>query len=122
MNTNDYLDAIKQRFLLTSDYQIAKKIGISPQRVSKYRNGHDYFGEEVAVTAAELLEIDPGQILADIAAERTKCPAAKAAWQRAARMLSGVAASIFIGVLTILTTPPAMAETALNIAQVYILC
>lgn len=112
MTTNEYLDAIQSRFNDCSDYRIAKIIGCLPSTISRYRAGKANFCDETALKVAELLEIPPGQVLADVAAERTKCPAARKAWREAARTLSGVAASVFIGVSVVFAALPSPAHAA----------
>lgn len=89
--TVEFLDAIKEKHQLPSDYALAKKLGTSRQVISRYRNLKEGFGEEMALKVAALLEMPSGYILSCIAEERTKCPQVKAAWQKVAEALAPTA-------------------------------
>lgn len=88
MKTLELLDALAARYSLRSDYAIAKFLGVSKTTVNRYRHKMGQLGEEEAVKVAELLDLDPAQVLAEIQAERTNCPAAKAHWERLAQLAS----------------------------------
>lgn len=95
--TIDFLDALKERHGLTSDYAVAKKLGITTAAVSKWRNGKDYLGDTTAIRVGNLLEIDPAYVVACAHAERAKQDAEKALWQGlAARLLPAGASRICI--------------------------
>lgn len=81
MNTIEFLDAVKMRRGITSDYALAKVLGISQQAVSSYRAGRSRIDDDVALTVAEVLEIHPMQVIAAANAERAKTPEAKARWE-----------------------------------------
>lgn len=89
--TVDFLDALKARHHLPSDYALAKILGITRSAVSCYRSGKVALGEEMALKVAELLETEPGYVLARIAEERTKRPQVKAAWRKVAEALAPTA-------------------------------
>ena len=78
--TVEFLDAVKNRYHLPSDYALANKLGITRSGVSKFRLGKDKLGDQTALKIAELLEIEPGYVLACIAAERSKDERVKKAW------------------------------------------
>lgn len=90
-STVDFLDALKARHDLKSDYALAKLLGTSRSVVSRYRTGTDTFGEEMALKVAALLDTPAGYILSCIAEERTKCPQVKAAWRKVAEALAPTA-------------------------------
>lgn len=119
MTTNDYLDAVKMRLSIDSDYRLSKVFGCHTSAISNYRNARSHLCEETAIKVAEILKIDPGQVLADVAAERTKCPAAKAAWEAAARRLSGAAAAVFMSVIIGLGATPHPAQAGSIVAGKY---
>lgn len=54
--TNTLLDRVKSKFELTSDYQLAKKLGVGPTRISNYRNGVSNMDWDLAFTICDLLE------------------------------------------------------------------
>lgn len=89
----EYLDAIKTRHHLASDYAAAQKLGISRQRVSAYRSGSDSFSEETAARVAELLDCDPEEVVIAAHAERAKDAKTRALWTRLAKK-AGYAAGV----------------------------
>lgn len=94
--TCDFLDAVKTRFNLPSDYALAAKLGISRAMLSHYRLRHDTFSDSVALTVAKLLEIDPAIMLVNIQAERCRQPVEKAVWESILQKLGGAAAALVL--------------------------
>lgn len=86
--TVEFLDALKARHGLSTDYKLAKFLHIRQQAISNYRIGKQHFGDEVAIMIAAQLDLDPGYVLACIHEERTKRPQVKAAWRQVARALA----------------------------------
>ncbi len=80
MKTVQYLDAVKERFALSSDYAVSKKIGITRMAVSHYRAGKGFFSDEVAIKVADALGMHPGIVLLDMYAERTSNPQVRTLW------------------------------------------
>ena len=80
MNTIELLEAVKLRRGITSDYALAKILGVSQPAVSSYRAGNSKISDDVALTVAEILEIHPLQVIAAANAERAKTPEQKARW------------------------------------------
>lgn len=70
MFTADFLNDIQAAYGLTSDYQLAKKLGVTPQAVYSYRSGRTFFNDEVSLKVAHLLELDPLIVLACANADR----------------------------------------------------
>ncbi|HJV86930.1 MAG TPA: helix-turn-helix domain-containing protein [Noviherbaspirillum sp.] len=81
MNTAEYLDALRAKLDLPSDYALQKVLGVTKQQVSRYRKGHDVFSDEVALRVAEFLGRHPGLVMLDMHRERAKTPESKALWQ-----------------------------------------
>lgn len=94
--TIEFLDAVKVKYSLPSDYALAQILGITRSSVSKFRVGKDCLGEETACKVAELLDIEAGYVMACIASERAKKPEVKAAWKHAAEVLYGMAAALAV--------------------------
>jgi len=94
--TVEFLDSVRAAHGLTSDYQLAKHLGCTPSAIGNYRHGKSKLDEAMACKVAADLKLDPGYVLACIAAERSSMPAAKAAWQRTAEVLGGIAAAVLI--------------------------
>lgn len=74
----EYLDAIKLAHGIESDYGLGKLTGWSRSRVSQYRTGLHHFDEAGALKVAELLDIDPAEVLLDALSSRAHSPAARA--------------------------------------------
>lgn len=117
--TNDFLDSVKEKHRLGSDYALAGCLGITRSMVSAYRTGKRMLGDGTAVRVAELLEVDPGYVLASIEAERTHNAAARKAWENLAELVKrhGVAAGLLL-----LAVIPSQIGGALLDAVVCILC
>ncbi len=123
--TNQFLDQVKARHALPSDYALAARLGITRSMVSAYRTGKRMLGDETAVRVAELLGLNTGYVLACIEAERTHNETAKAAWEQLADLVKrhGVAAALLL-----LVAAPALSPTPANAAplkaagEVCILC
>lgn len=80
MNTLDYLAACKARLGIESDYALAKRLGVAQSSVSNYRTGRSRIDDDVALTIAEILQINPLEVIAAANAERAKTPEQKARW------------------------------------------
>ena len=119
--TNEYLDEVKTKHSLRSDYALAIKLGTGTSLIVNYRKNNGHFSDTMAVKVAELLGIDPAEVLASANAERSKCPAAKSAWERMARSFSAGAMAIFIGVSLNFAPAPAQAEMVKNHTIMYIM-
>lgn len=99
--TVEFIDAAKARLQPPTDYQLARHLGISPNRVSNWRTGRNTFDEEIAVKIAELIERDPGYVLTCIAAERSTRVAVKRAWQSAAKKIGAAVVTILAAVVAV---------------------
>lgn len=96
--TIDFLNAVKAAKNLTSDYQLAKFLGLTQSSISLSMSGRTYLGDESAIKVAEALKIDPAQVIASVHYERAKKEEEKAVWRGILERLGGVAAALFIGV------------------------
>lgn len=110
--TVDFIDTIKNRFNLPSDYAAAKLLNIKPQSIYSYRAKREFMGEETALKVAEILDLKPGYVLACVAAERAKLADVRKAWDAVARKMSAAVLAVFIGVFAFGVVPtPAQAAT-----------
>lgn len=82
--TINFLDDLKAKCGLTSDYQISKFLKITQAAVSNYRNGKKNFDEQTALKVAHALEMDAAYVLACMEWQRAKCPEAREVWERIA--------------------------------------
>lgn len=84
-STNQYLDEIKIKHDLKSDFALSKMLKVVPSAMANYRKGYIRFGDDTAIRVAEALEIDPAEVMATMNAERTKSPNARETWKRVAQ-------------------------------------
>jgi transcriptional regulator with XRE-family HTH domain len=68
----EFLDEIKQRNGLRSDYALAKHLGVRVQLISNYRNKRSFPDEVMACRLADELGLPRGYVLAMVAAERAE--------------------------------------------------
>lgn len=80
MNTLEYLDACKKRLGITSEYALAKALNIGQPALIGYRAGRTTFNDDTALSVAEILGINPLQVIATANAERAKTPEQRARW------------------------------------------
>ena len=95
--TLEFLDAVKRRHQLTSDYQLARFLGVRQQTISSYRRGNSRLDEVMAIKVADALSMDRAHVLACIAAERAKSEQARKAWERAAAATAAVVVAVLLG-------------------------
>lgn len=88
MKTTEYLDAIKARHGLPSDYALAKLMNCSRSGISGYRSGRTTFDDATARRVADLLDLDAVEVVIAAHAERAKAPEDRALWERALSRLS----------------------------------
>jgi plasmid maintenance system antidote protein VapI len=81
MKTIDYLDLLKSKLGITSDYALAKAIGISKQAVSRYYTKGGSFDDDVAVKVAALLGKHPGLVMLDMHRERATNDKTRDLWE-----------------------------------------
>lgn len=100
MKASLYLDRIAKKLgdggKPLTDYRLRLLLGVTSTAISRYRHNKSHFEEPVAIRVAELLDINPQSVLTDIAAERSKCPAAKRVWRRLAKHTSRAAAILLV--------------------------
>ncbi|MBN3781134.1 helix-turn-helix domain-containing protein [Burkholderia sp. Ac-20345] len=86
--TVEWLDAVKARLSLPSDYALAKELGVTRHAVSGWRNGHKTFNEEMCLQIAEILDVSPFEVLATVKIEWIKDADRRAVWTRALEKFS----------------------------------
>ncbi|MDP1897794.1 MAG: DUF3693 domain-containing protein [Sulfurimicrobium sp.] len=121
--TNEFLDAIKAKHGLVSDYALCKKLGVSSSRIGNYRSKRSVFDDLMAVQAAKLLEIDPMYVIAAVHAESAKKESERKVWTDILEKLGGLAASVVIGLaLVALPSPSAFAASQSAHSVYYVKC
>lgn len=118
--TIDFLEEVKALHSLTSDYQLAKFLGVTRSCVSKLQSGRDYLGEETAIKVSKALKIDAGYVIACSHVERAKNEEIRATWRSVVEKLGSVAATVIIGIAAYtLPVLPAHAVSSLLPNNVY---
>lgn len=115
-SASDYLDAVKEKYRLRNDTQLANKLETSSPCISRYRRGQA-MEIKVAWRLAELLELDPKEVIAAVEmhrAERSDDPEAVNVWKQRFQAVSRSAVSVFFG--------GAALAAAIETAQHCILC
>lgn len=102
MDVTKVIDEAKERLGVESDYALAKKLEINQARISQYRKGKESLDAYACARLAEVLKMDPFELLAQVEAETEKNETRRTYWKKVAeRMAAGTAASFFIvGVLS----------------------
>lgn len=107
--TVEFLDAIKARHGLPSDYALAAKLGTTRSCISNYRSRRSHLDDSTAIHVANLLEMEAGYVMACAHAERAKSDAERTAWKSIMQKLGGAAALVLIGLGGLSAPSPAHA-------------
>ncbi|WP_223258539.1 alginate lyase family protein [Trinickia symbiotica] len=79
--TAEYLDAVKAKLDIPSDYATAKALGVTRAAVSGYRNGRTVPDDLVCARIASILDIEPMEVIAATNYHRAKTEDARALWE-----------------------------------------
>lgn len=93
-NVKFYLNQLANHTETGSDYAIAKLLGISRARISGYRTGKSLFDDEMCMKVAEVLGLDPLEVIAAMNAIRAKSQAQKSFWEKTYARITGTAAAV----------------------------
>lgn len=88
MNTFDYLAAVKAKLGISSDYALAKALGVSKTAIRNWNLGHCGFNDETARRVAEILGKHPGIVMLDMHRERAQTPETKELWDEISEKFS----------------------------------
>lgn len=108
--TTELLDRLKAAQGISSDYALAKLLGISKQGISHYRTKAGQLDTSGVFRIAELLGMSHAETLAALAsieAERAKDEQTRATWQARLKRLGGIAATVTVAALGIGASAPA---------------
>lgn len=100
-NTVDFLNDVKAAHGLTSDYQLAKHLDVTRQRISNNMRRGEVMNEDMAGRVAKSLKLPLEHVLASVAAEKSKTAPARKAWEVLAKHAAGMAAALAIVVVTV---------------------
>lgn len=100
MKTREYLDAARTAANVPSDYALAKRLEISRGNLCDVRKGKRGLPLDAIYRLAIILEMDPGQLVAELEAERETNPGKAEFWRsflsRAALLLATVACTLVL--------------------------
>jgi len=91
MRTADYLSRLKLMAPRPTVYAVAQLMELPEGQVRHWYRGRTHPDTMACIRIAELLDLDPLQVIADVEAEREKDEGKKARWRELARKLSGSA-------------------------------
>lgn len=95
MDSNALLDALKKRLNIPTDNALARKVlKVDPMSLKDMRERG--LSDKRVVQISSLLDIDPCEPLASVHAERSKEPEVRKVWEKLAKTLRSVAATIAI--------------------------
>lgn len=117
----EYLDEAKVVLGVDSDYALAKALKTTTQAVSNYRTGKTLMDDYHCIRVAQVLGIDPMEIIAAAQEEREKNEDKKAFWQdfrKARGTITGAVLALTIAMGSALSPAPAHASTS---GQIYIM-
>lgn len=81
MRSVEYLEAVKRKFDLKNDRQLALHMGMAPNTISQYVLGKRVMDDEACLAVALQLEIDPMQVLGAAFLDRAEKTGQKSLWE-----------------------------------------
>lgn len=81
MNPAAYLDAAKAQIGVESDYELARRLDIPKQDISRYRLGQRIMNTYICTKLAITLELDPIAVIADIESQTEKNEKRREFWR-----------------------------------------
>ena len=81
MKPSAYLDAVKAQLNIESDYELEKRIDVGKGHVNEMRSGKRGVPLATAFKIAITLQLDPAQVVADLAEQHEKNPKRREFWQ-----------------------------------------
>lgn len=72
ITTLELINQLKTAYSLPSDYAVCKKLGVSRNLVNNYKVKGSCMDDTTAVKVAELLELDPFEVIASMHFERAQ--------------------------------------------------
>jgi len=92
LNSTTWLNALRAASSARSDYQLAKKLGVTQSAVSRWSTGANGFGPEIAPLVAEFIQVPESLAILAASYWKAKTEAERRAFQAAYTMLGGVKA------------------------------
>lgn len=80
MKTLEYLSAVKVELGITSDYALAKALGVSKNSVRNWNAGICGFNENTSRKIAEILNVHPAFVVLDMQREHARDDETRSLW------------------------------------------
>ena len=112
-NTKKLLDAVKKAKGIESDYALAKALDLPKQRISDYYKGKTSPDKYACMKIAESLSKPLADVIYAVELDAEKDESRKEAWRRYYKSIGGIAASVMLTVLAVVTffvTPEVQAQ------------
>lgn len=107
----DFVKKLKKRYDISSDYGMAKILGLSRQTMSAHKSGRaKHFSEETAYKIGELTNEDPAYAMVVLAIDRAKDEKVREAWRRVARIMRSSAPAFLVVLVLSIFVPSKQAE------------
>ncbi|MFK5951320.1 MAG: hypothetical protein QM500_21405 [Methylococcales bacterium] len=116
-DVNEILDAVKDHYSLSSDGQIAKKLGVSRYRISNWRCGKNTIDDDIAIVIENVLKLPEGVISLEMHSQRTKCPAVSKTFHQLAQKLAAGALCIMLVFGTLLPKPATASSQSVSMSE-----
>jgi transcriptional regulator with XRE-family HTH domain len=97
MNTLEYLQAVKKKLGIESDYALAQRLGVTRSAISKLQLGKAVFSDDVALSVAQILDLNPLVVIAQANAERATTPEMRARWMGVMEKFSASFKDLLLG-------------------------
>ncbi|PID50317.1 MAG: hypothetical protein CR991_02070 [Proteobacteria bacterium] len=81
MDVERYLNDAKAKLGFESDYAFAKKLGVTQASITRYRKGDSTFDEYMCFQIADILGLDPSDLITEVKATTEKNPQKQAFWK-----------------------------------------
>lgn len=95
--TIQFLDAVKAKVGIESDYALAKRLGFPFSTMSNYRTGRRILDDDAALSVALALGIHPFEVIAAANVERAKTPEQRARWSGVMEKFSASFLNLLLG-------------------------
>lgn len=80
MNTVDYLEKAKVSLGISSDYALAKHLGVTTSYISALKNGKQHFSEKLCYQIADIIKMHPAIVLVDTMRQKSDTPYQMKVW------------------------------------------
>ncbi|BCX89519.1 hypothetical protein MIN45_P1892 [Methylomarinovum tepidoasis] len=104
-STLEYIEEAKKKLGISSDNELAKRIGVNRAAVSQWKHGKSTMDVYACFQIAEILGIDPVEIITAANLEREKKEERRRYWEKFSRM-RGWAAMLILGVISVIYSTP----------------